>query len=506
MKKVVLLILDGWGISSDPYVSAIDSANTPNMNYYFKNYPNTNLSASGLEVGLPKGQMGNSEVGHMNLGSGRIVYQNLEKINLAIKDKTFGKEKVLKNFFEFAKKQNKKVHLIGLVSDGGVHSHIDHLKALIDLTQEFELKNVYIHAFTDGRDCDPKSGKKFITQIIKKIKNTSVQLASICGRYYAMDRDRRWDRIKVAYDMMVNQIGVYSKNPIQSIEEFYNQGITDEFLKPIIVSINENKISKIEDKDLVFCFNFRTDRGREITEALSQRDFFDFKMKKLNLYYITMTEYDRSFQNVQVVYPESLIINTLGEVLELNQKTQIRIAETEKYPHVTFFFSGRRETKYKGEQRILCQSPKDILTYDLKPEMAAFDIKKEAIKAINKNLPDFICVNFANADMVGHTGIMKAAIQACEIVDKCLGEIVQIAISKFYTVFILGDHGNSDLMINSDGTPNTQHTTNPVPFIVIDNLKKHKVIPGKLSDIAPSILNIMGITIPKEMDGEIIVN
>lgn len=506
MKKVALLILDGWGIASDAKVSAIDLANTPNMDFYIKNYPNTRLSTSGLDVGLPEGQMGNSEVGHMNLGAGRVVYQNLEKINLAIKNGTFSCEKVLLDAFSFAKNNNKKVHLIGLVSDGGVHSHINHLITLINITQEFELERVYIHAFTDGRDCDPQSGKRFIQEIIEKTQHTSVELATICGRYYAMDRDKRWERVKLAYNMMVNQIGIFSNNPIKSILDSYNQGVTDEFIKPIILTKNGNPITKIENGDVVFCFNFRTDRGREITEVLSQKNFPEFKMKKLKLCYITMTEYDQTFKNIQVVYPEKALTNTLGEILEKNKKTQIRVAETEKYPHVTFFFSGGKEKKYYGERRVLCQSPKDVATYDLKPEMAAFDIKERLIKEISKHLPDFICLNFANADMVGHTGNILATIDACEIVDQCVGEIVKSILStKEYTIFILSDHGNSDLMINPDGTPNTQHSNNPVPFIVIDNSERYQLIPGKLADIAPSILNIMKIQIPKEMTGSIIV-
>lgn len=505
MKRLALLILDGWGISNNPKVSAINLGKTPNMDFFLNKYPNTRLSASGLDVGLPNGQMGNSEVGHINLGAGRIVYQNLVKINLAIEKNTFFKKTVLQECFKYSKIGKRKIHLIGLLSDGGVHSHINHLKALIDAAEINKLNEVYIHAFTDGRDSDPRSGKKFIKDIIEKTKNTKVQLASICGRYYAMDRDKRWERIKVAYDAIVNQVGFFSETPINFMEKLYQEGITDEFIKPIIILKNGYPVTKIEDKDVVICFNFRTDRSRQITEVISQKNFLNFGMKKLNVNYITMTDYDPSYKNIKVIFRENSVINTLGEILEKKHKTQIRIAETEKYPHVTFFFSGGKEERYQGEKRIICQSPKDVPTYDLKPEMAAFDIKNLIIREIHKNPTDFICLNFANADMVGHTGNMQSTIKACEVVDQCVGEVVSVALKSNYTLFILSDHGNSDLMINPDGSPNTQHSNNPVPFIVIDNNKKYKLTPGKLGDIAPSILNILGIEIPQEMTGNIIV-
>lgn len=504
MKKVALLILDGWGISNNPTNSAINLAKTPNIDFYEKKYPKTTLSASGLDVGLPDGQMGNSEVGHINLGSGRIIYQNLEKINFSIKNNTFNKNKILQKYFEYSKNNNINVHLIGLVSDGGVHSHINHLNALIDLTQKFKLKKVYIHAFTDGRDANSRSGFFFIKSLICKIKNTTAKIATICGRYYAMDRDKRWDRIKIAYDAMVNKIGEFYENPKIAIEKSYKLGITDEFIKPIIITEKGDPIAQINNGDIVISFNFRTDRTRQITQALSQEDFPIFNLKKLKLHYITMTEYDNKFKNIEVIYSEKPIVNTLGEILEKNKKTQIRIAETEKYPHVTFFFSGGKETKYNGEKRIICESPKNISTYDLKPEMSAFKITNLIIKEINKNPVDFICLNFANADMVGHTGNMNATIKACEVVDKCVGQIVN-ALFKYYTIFILSDHGNADLLINPDGSPNTQHTTNLVPFILIDYNKKYILKTGRLCDIAPSILSILKIKIPEEMTGNIIV-
>lgn len=506
MKKVALLILDGWGIEKNKKISAINLAKTPNINFYIKKYPNSTLLTSGLNVGLPKNQMGNSEVGHINLGAGRIVYQNLEKINFDISNNIFFNKKILKNTLLLAKNQNKKIHLIGLVSNGGIHSHIHHLEKLIDVTQIFKLNQVYIHAFTDGRDSNPKSGKIFITQIINKIKNTPVKLATICGRYYAMDRDKRWDRIKIAYNALVKNIGIFSNDPVKLIDALYQKNITDEFIKPIIIiDNNNNPISKIENEDIVICFNFRTDRSRQITEVLSQRDFPKFKTAKLKLHYVTMTEYDKQFKNIQSIYSTNYIKNTLGETLAQANKTQIRIAETEKYPHVTFFFSGGNENKYPGEKRILCQSPKNVTTYDLKPEMAAFDITKNIILEINKTPADFICLNLANADMVGHTGNMQATIQACEVVDKCLNHIVNSLLFQNYTIFLLSDHGNADVMINNDGTPNTQHSTNPVPFIVIDKFQNYQVQNGILSDIAPSILKIMNINIPKEMTGNIIV-
>jgi 2,3-bisphosphoglycerate-independent phosphoglycerate mutase len=497
-KKVILMILDGWGKSPDPKVSAIDNANVPFINSLYKNYPSAQLRTDGLHVGLPEGQMGNSEVGHMNLGAGRIVYQDLAKINLAVANKTLAKEQVLKDAFQFAKDNNKKVHFLGLVSDGGVHSHTSHLRGLIDASQDYGLENVFIHAFTDGRDVDPKSGKKYIQDLQEYIAPTSVKIATVIGRYYAMDRDKRWERVKLAYDLMVNGQGTHSKDIVASIEASYNDNVTDEFIHPTcVVGADDKPIATIQEDDIVIFFNFRTDRGRELTEALSQQDFHEQNMHKLNLYYVTLTNYDETYQNVKVVYNKDNITETLGEVLEKAGKKQIRIAETEKYPHVTFFFSGGREEPFIGESRILKNSPK-VATYDLQPEMSANELTDALVPEIEKADVDFVCLNFANGDMVGHTGIMAAAIQACEAVDKCVERVINAAIANDYTVLVIADHGNCETMINPDGSPNTAHTTNPVPFILVDKEIK-KVNDGVLGDIAPTILELMGVTQPAVM-------
>ena len=506
-KKAILAILDGWGIGPNPAVSAIAQANTPFMDYALKTFPNTTLEASGLAVGLPAGQMGNSEVGHMNLGAGRVVYQNLVKLNMAVENGSLGKEPVIQHAFEYAKANNKKVHFIGLVSDGGVHSHINHLKGLLTAAHEFGFtENVFVHAFTDGRDCDPKSGKGFIEDLLNHMKSTTGKLASVIGRYYAMDRDKRWERVKLAYDVMVNGVGKETKDFVQAIQDSYNQDVTDEFIKPIVGVQNHFPIAKIEDHDVVICFNFRTDRGREITEVLSQQDFPEYGMKKLDLYYVTLTNYDKTFQNVKVVFDENVLQKTMGEVLESAGKSQIRIAETEKYPHVTFFFSGGREAEFVQERRLLCPSPKDVPTYDLKPEMSAYDITNAIVPEIEKETADFICLNFANTDMVGHTGVFSAAVKAAEVVDECIQKVATAAYEHGYAVFILADHGNSDVMINPDGSPNTQHSTNLVPFIVMDKDHTWNLTPGKLGDVAPTILKVMGVDIPEEMTGNILVS
>lgn len=505
-KKVVLAILDGWGLGKNPEISAIAKAKTPFIDECIASQPNSQLEASGLSVGLPDGQMGNSEVGHMNLGAGRVVYQNLVKINLAVQNETLAKEKTIQEAFEYAKNSNKKMHFIGLVSDGGVHSHSNHLKALLTAAARFQLKNVFVHAFTDGRDCDPQSGADFITQLQEHCRKTTGKVASVIGRYYAMDRDKRWERVKKAYDVMLNGLGIVTSDFSASIRESYRNLVTDEFLEPLVSEDFFSENQKIEQGDVVFCFNFRTDRGREISEVLTQKDFPDFGMKKLELYYVTLTNYDKTYRHVKVVFDENSIENTLGKVLENHHKTQIRIAETEKYPHVTFFFSGGQETQFRGEKRLLCNSPKDVATYDLKPEMAAYDIKNSILPEIKNQSADFICLNFANADMVGHTGSMEAAIKACEIVDACIKEVAEVALENDYCVFILADHGNSDVMKNDDGSPNTQHSTNLVPFVVLDKNKKWIVRNGKLGDIAPSLLSVMNIPIPAEMTGNIIVN
>jgi len=497
-KKVILMILDGWGLSPDPKVSAIDNANTPFIDSLYTKYPHATLRTDGLHVGLPEGQMGNSEVGHMNLGAGRIVYQDLAKINLAVKNKTLANEPVLIDAFKYAKTNNKPVHFLGLLSDGGVHSHIDHLFGLLDAAEDYGVQNTFVHAFTDGRDVDPKSGFGFVTALEEHIKNSNTKLASITGRYYAMDRDKRWERIKLAYDALVNGIGELSNNATQSIKKSYKNDITDEFIKPIIMTDNNNQpIANIKDGDVVIFFNFRTDRGRQLTEALTQNDFHEQNMHKLNLYYVTMTNYDENFSNIKVVFEKDNLTETLGEVLEKHHKKQIRIAETEKYPHVTFFFSGGRELPFKGETRILRNSPK-VATYDLKPEMSAYELRDALVPELVKGDVDFVCLNFANGDMVGHTGVMEAAIKACEAVDICVKDVVTTALKNNYTTILIADHGNCETMINPDGSPNTAHTTNPVPVILIDNELKH-INDGVLGDIAPTILKLMGVQQPKLM-------
>lgn len=499
-KKAILIILDGWGINPNPEVSAIAKANTPFIDSLYTKYPNATLRTDGLHVGLPEGQMGNSEVGHMNLGAGRIVYQDLAKINLAVKNNELADEQVLKDAFSYAKENNKKVHFLGLVSDGGVHSHTDHLKGLVKAANASGVKS-YIHAFTDGRDVDPQSGIQYISDLQEFLPNHNSELASIIGRYYAMDRDKRWERIKLAYDLMVNGTGTKATNAKRAIQDSYDLDITDEFIKPIVlVDENEEPTATIKDDDVVIFFNFRTDRGRQLTQALSQEDFYEFNMHKLNLYYVTMTNYDNTYKNVNVIYPKEDLTQTLGEVLEKHGKKQIRIAETEKYPHVTFFFSGGREKEFKGEKRLMCPSPK-VATYDLQPEMSAQDITVAIIPELDKQEADFICLNFANTDMVGHTGVFEAAVKAAEKVDACTEEIVTAALKNDYTCIIIADHGNSEKMINEDGSPNTAHTTNPVPVILVDK-ELTTVKDGILANIAPTVLELLGIEKPAIMNEE----
>ena len=497
-KKVILMILDGWGKSPDPKVSAIDNAHTPFIDSLYHNYPHASLRTDGLHVGLPEGQMGNSEVGHMNLGAGRIVYQDLVKINLAVEENTLGKEKVLTDAFHYAKTNHKDVHFLGLLSDGGVHSHIKHLFGLIDAANDFGVSNSYVHAFTDGRDVDPKSGFGFITSLNNHIKNTSTKLATVTGRYYAMDRDQRWERIKLAYDALVNGIGQHSTDATETIMENYGQNVTDEFIKPIVmVDDNHQPVTTIKNGDVVIFFNFRTDRGRELTEALSQKDFHEQNMHKLDLHYVTMTNYDETFEKINVVFNKDNLRETLGEVLAKHGKTQIRIAETEKYPHVTFFFSGGREAEFEGEKRLLRNSPK-VATYDLKPEMSAYELRDALLPELQSENVDFVCLNFANGDMVGHTGVMSAAIKACEAVDNCVRDVVTTALDHHYTTILIADHGNCETMINPDGSPNTAHTTNPVPIILIDK-DRLRISDGILGDIAPTILHLMGVPQPDAM-------
>jgi 2,3-bisphosphoglycerate-independent phosphoglycerate mutase len=496
-KKVILIILDGWGITQNPEVSAIAKAKTPFVDSLYQKYPSASLRTDGLHVGLPEGQMGNSEVGHMNLGAGRIVYQNLVKINQAVADESISSEVVLQDAFKYAKEHQKNVHFLGLVSDGGVHSHINHIKGLVKAASNFGLDS-FVHAFTDGRDVDPKSGVQFIGDLENYLKNHNSKLASVIGRYYAMDRDKRWERVKLAYDLLINGIGKKATNATKAIQESYNQGITDEFIKPIsVVDTNNNPIATIQNDDVVIFFNFRTDRGRQLTQVLSQQDFHEYNMHKLNLHYVTMTNYDDTFKKVNVIYPKEDLNNTLGEILEKHHKKQIRIAETEKYPHVTFFFSGGREAEFDGEKRIMCPSPK-VPTYDLQPEMSAKDITDAIVPELNKQETDFICLNFANTDMVGHTGVMEAAIKAAETVDSCLKEVVTSAQKNNYTCIIIADHGNSETMVNEDGSPNTAHTTNPVPIIIVDSDIK-LVNSGVLANIAPTVLKLIGIEKPTIM-------
>lgn len=503
----MLIIMDGWGHGKVPAADAIAHANTPFVTALYNQYPHSELVTCGEAVGLPEGQMGNSEVGHLNLGAGRIVYQELQRINVAIRSGELKNNKELKDAFAHAKMHNRKLHFIGLVSDGGVHSHTEHLKALCTYAQESGIVDFAVHAFTDGRDTDPKSGYGFLTDLEEHLSRTNGRLATICGRYYAMDRDKRWERVKLAYDALVHGVGAGTTDPLNVVQQSYIDGITDEFIKPIIVTdSNGVPVAKITDGDVVICFNFRTDRCREITVALTQQAFPELGMQPLALHYVTMTEYDHTYKNVSVIFHNDNLNNTLGEVLAAAGKTQIRIAETEKYPHVTFFFSGGREEPFPGERRIMAPSPKDVPTYDLKPEMSAFDITKAIIPEIESQSADFICLNFANADMVGHTGIWTAAVKAVETVDKCVSEIVPAALRNGYAVFLTADHGNSDYMVNDDGTPNTAHTLNLVPLFLISNDYTGDLRSGKLADIAPTILKYMDLPVPKEMTGAILTD
>ncbi len=500
------MILDGWGIGTNPNVSAIAKAKTEFIDGLYTKYAHSKLEASGLAVGLPAGQMGNSEVGHMNIGAGRVVYQDLVKINKAVEENTLGQEVEVKKALAYAKENKKKVHLIGLVSDGGVHSHTEHLKGLCTIAQQEGVKDVFIHAFTDGRDTDPKGGVAYLTDVQAHLNKTTGQIASVIGRYYAMDRDNRWERVKLAYDLMVKGVGEKTKDAIASLKASYAENVTDEFIKPLVLTNHANEpLALIEEGDVVICFNFRTDRGREITIALTQKDFPEQDMKKLSLYYVTMTNYDDTFQNVKVIFDKDNLENTLGEVLSAAGKKQIRIAETEKYPHVTFFFSGGREEPFTGETRLLAPSPK-VATYDLQPEMSANEIKDKIIPELKKQEVDFVCLNFANPDMVGHTGVFEAAVKACEVVNDCAKAVIETALDNGYSTIVIADHGNADMMINEDGTPNTAHTTNLVPCILVDNDYKGSLNNGKLGDLAPTILQLIGVAQPKEMGGVSLLN
>jgi len=503
-KKIILVIMDGWGLGKVPASDAIQNAKTPFVSSLYNKYPNTTLTTFGEEVGLPEGQMGNSEVGHLNIGAGRIVYQELQRINVAIKTGELNTNKAFVDTLDYAKNNNKALHLIGLVSDGGVHSHLEHIKAITSICAEKGIQQVFIHAFTDGRDTDPKSGLGFIKALEAHLDQSTGKIASVTGRYYAMDRDKRWERVKIAYDALTQGVGVKTQSITSAIENSYTNNVFDEFIMPIVqVDENNQPIATIKDGDAVLCFNFRTDRCREITEVLTQMDLPEQQMHKLQLYYTTITEYDKTFKGVNVVFETDNLKNTLGEVIERAGLEQIRIAETEKYPHVTFFFNGGRETPFKGETRLMAQSPK-VATYDLQPEMSANEITQLIVPEIEKQKAGFICLNFANADMVGHTGVFEAVVKAVETVDHCVEQVVTAALANGYTVFLTADHGNADYMINEDGSPNTAHTMNPVPFFIIDKDWKGTLKPGKLGDIAPTMLTMMHIDIPAEMTGNIL--
>lgn len=497
--------MDGWGLGKVKSSDAIQNADVPFVSSLYSKYPNSTLTTCGEAVGLPDGQMGNSEVGHLNLGAGRIVYQELQRINVAIREGEFQKNAQLLSAINYARENNKSLHLIGLVSDGGVHAHINHVKAIADVCKEKGVSNLFVHAFTDGRDTDPKSGLGFLKDLQQHLDKTTGVIATVCGRYYAMDRDKRWERVKLAYDCLVNGIGEPASDVLKAVESSYTNGVTDEFIKPIIKTGINNEASKIKEGDVVICFNFRTDRCREITQVLTQVDMPEYGMKKLNLHYTTMTEYDKTFKNVNIIFSNDNLNNTIGEVLAANNRTQIRIAETEKYPHVSFFFSGGREQPFEGEKRIMIPSPK-VATYDLQPEMSAYAVTEAIVPEIENKTADFICLNFANADMVGHTGVWEAVIKAVETVDKCVERVVTAALANGYTVFLTADHGNADYMINEDGTPNTAHSLNPVPFFIIDKEWRGKIKPGKLGDVAPTILTLMDLPIPAEMTGEVLIS
>jgi 2,3-bisphosphoglycerate-independent phosphoglycerate mutase len=502
--KVLLMILDGWGIGSRDKSDAIFTGETNYIDSLYTKYPNATILTSGENVGLPEGQMGNSEVGHLNIGAGRVVYQDLVRINRAIEDNSISENEVLVEAFEYAKANKKSVHFIGLISDGGVHSQDSHLYKLCDITKEHGLDNVYIHAITDGRDTDPKSGLGYIKNLENHLEKSNGEIASLIGRYYAMDRDKRWDRVKLAYDLFVSGKGEVANKASEAVEQSYANDVTDEFIKPVIFNnANGQPKGTIKEGDVVICFNFRTDRLREITTVLSQQDMPEEGMHKMPLHYVTMTAYDKNFKGVNVVYDKDNLKNTLGEVMAANNKKQIRIAETEKYAHVTFFFSGGREEEFDGEKRILIPSPK-VATYDLQPEMSAYLVKEEIVNELNKGETDFVCLNFANGDMVGHTGIYEAILKAVKAVDTCVEEVVETATANGYTTIIIADHGNADFAVNNDGSPNTAHSTNPVPIIVVSD-KIKEVNDGILADIAPTILKIMDVNIPDEMTGKALI-
>lgn len=503
--RALLVILDGWGKGKDAASDAIQAAATPFTDSLYRDYPHSELVTYGEQVGLPDGQMGNSEVGHLNIGAGRVVYQDFARINKAVRENTLKDEPVLQDTFAYAKENGKAVHFLGLLSDGGVHSHINHLLALCDITQAEGLEKVFVHAFLDGRDTDPKGGADYLQSLLTHTGDQSVKLASVIGRYYAMDRDKRWERIKLAYDLLVNGIGEKTDDIVGKVKAEYAADTTDEFMPPLVCTEGGQPVATLQPGDAVIFINFRTDRPREITEVLTQKAFPEYGMQPLSLYYVTMTRYDENFQNIHTVFTKDNLKNTLGEVIAAAGKTQVRIAETEKYPHVTFFFSGGREDEFSGEKRLLIPSPK-VATYDLQPEMSAHEVTNAIVAEIKANQPNFICLNYANTDMVGHTGDFAAAVNAAETVDNCLQQLAQTALAHDYEIIIIADHGNSDYMVNADGSPNTAHTVNPVPcFFLSKNVNGRKLTDGKLGDIAPTILSILGLTAPPEMTGKILV-
>ena len=496
------MILDGWGIGDQGKDDVIFNTPTPYWDYLVKTYPHSQLQASGENVGLPDGQMGNSEVGHLNIGAGRVVYQDLVKINLACRDNSIMKNPEIVSAFTYAKENGKNIHFMGLTSDGGVHSSLDHLFKLCDISKEYGIENTYVHCFMDGRDTDPKSGKGFIEQLEAHCAKSAGKIASIIGRYYAMDRDKRWERVKEAYDLLVNGVGKKASDMVQAMQESYDEGITDEFIKPIA---NANVDGTIKEGDVVIFFNYRNDRAKELTVVLTQQDMPEAGMHTIpGLQYYCMTPYDASFKGVHILFDKENVMNTLGEYLAAKGLKQLHIAETEKYAHVTFFFNGGRETPYENEDRILVPSPK-VATYDLKPEMSAYEVKDKLVAAINENKYDFIVVNYANGDMVGHTGIYEAIEKAVVAVDACVKETVEAAKAQGYEAIIIADHGNADHALNEDGTPNTAHSLNPVPCVYVTENKNAKVENGRLADVAPTILKIMGLEVPAEMNGKVLI-
>lgn len=504
-KKTMLVILDGWGINHNEKESAIEKADTPYFDHLMQKYPNSTLVTHGERVGLPEGQMGNSEVGHMNLGAGRIVYQDLLKINLAIRNKELNQNPVILDAIQYAKTNNKKIHLLGLTSDGGVHSHIEHTRALASVCSENDFNNLYVHAFTDGRDTDPKKGLQYIRDLQEHLNHTTGQLASVTGRYYAMDRDTRWERTALAYNALVKGEGEKTQDVLAVMQSRYSQNETDEFLKPIIhTDAKGQPLSTIDENDVVIFTNFRSDRGRQLTEALTQKNHPEQGMQTMNLYYITFKTYDKTFKGIKTVFDSENNQNIMGEVLSKQDKKQLRIAETEKYPHVTYFFNNGREEPFAGEERILVASPRDVATYDEKPEMSAYEVKDKLVDFVDQNEPDFVCLNFANTDMVGHTGDFNAAMKAAEAVDACLKEVTEKGLEKDYSLMIIADHGNADYMVNDNGSPNTNHSMMPVPCILASNNGPKRIKEGKLGDVAPTLLTIMGIDVPEEMSGEVL--